>query len=97
MCLGLLGAGACACAGYKLMLTSGARHGDDQARHAGDQTSRGRNGEEGALPNSPYDMTRSTDTHRRRREGALNLVEILTMKEGEAEEGDDVADGMKAR
>ena len=78
-------------------LVSGARHGDDQARHAGDQTSRGRNGEEGALPSSPYDTTRSTDTRRRRREGALNLVEILTVKEEEVEEGDDMADGVKAR
>ena len=40
---------------------------------------------------------RSTDTRRRRWEGALNLVEILTVKEVEAEEGDDVADGVKAR
>ena len=86
--------GACACAGYELMLTSGARHGDDQARHAGDQTSRGRNGEEGALPSSPYDTTRSTDTRRRRREGALNLVEILTVKEVEVEEaGEEDRDG----
>ena len=38
-------------------------------------------GEGGAVPSSPKDTMGSTETSRRRRDGALNLVGLLSMKQ----------------